>query len=282
MLQRYHLLKLKQLLESELIVNKNGSVYHLGLQVDQLADSIITVGDPARVKEVAQHLDRQYFSIQNREFNSVGGELNGKNILIISTGIGTDNVDIVFNELAFLANYDLTTREPYADPRKLKIFRLGTSGSVSDEFQLGDIVYSKYAISFDDLFWFYNHSFDHLSFEERRFPVIPCSEELEKGFTKFKPSLTLTAKGFYGPQFRQSQLQPKYTLNDVNRLSYRGIAVGNIEMETAGIYGMSKLLGFEAMSINALLADRRNGAFHSVPEKVISKMIVDSLEQICL
>lgn len=272
---------MKQLLKSELIVNNDGSIYHLGLKPEYLCDTIITVGDPDRVEQVTSHFDKIDFKLSRREFCSVGGTLNGTRLLVISTGIGTDNIDIVFNELAFLANFDLETRSELPHRRSLKIIRLGTSGSVSEQNRLGGIVYSKYAISSDDLFWFYDHSFDSISLSDRSFPVIECSTALENKFNHLKASLTLTAKGFYGPQFRQSQLQPKFTLKDLSNVTYKDMQIGNIEMETAGIYGMSRLLGFEAISINALLADRRSGDFHSNPQQVIDQMITDTLAVLC-
>jgi len=271
----------KQLSKSELIVNSDGSVYHLGLRPEHLHNTVITVGDPERVSSVTQHFNTIDFEIQNREFKTVGGSIGGKNITVLSTGIGTDNVDIVFNELAFLLNYDLKTLKKNEVSKTVDIIRLGTSGSVSKENSLDTIVYSKSAISFDDLFHFYAHDFDTLRFDDRDYPITSCSKTLENKFSRYKPSLTLTAKGFYGPQFRNSQLPPKYTLQDLGSLSYKGVKVENIEMETAGIYGLSTLLGFEAISINALLADRLNGQFSSNPQAVVDKMIIEALDILC-
>lgn len=272
---------MKQLSNSELIVNKDGSVYHLGIRPEHLSSTVITVGDPERVASVTKHFDVVDFSIQNREFKTSGGRIGTKDITVISTGIGTDNVDIVFNELAFLLNYDLNTLKRKETLSSLDIIRLGTSGSVSTQNSMDSIVYSKAAISFEDLFQFYTHQFDTLEFDQRSFPVIPCDSDLEEKFAKYAPSLTMTAKGFYGPQFRNAQIAPKYTLDDVLSLSYKGMTVGNIEMETAGIYGLSKLLGFKAISINALLADRLNGTFSSKPAAVVEQMIEESLAIIC-
>lgn len=272
---------MKQLLNSELIVNNDGSIYHLGLKPEHLCDTILTVGDPDRVSLITRHFDNIDYEIRNREFVSIGGQLKGERFVVLSTGIGTDNIDIVLNELAFLANYNLRTRTLKTGLRKLRIIRLGTSGSVSQKNRLGDIVYSENAISFDDLFHFYHNDFDTVTFDNRNFPAIPCSKDLESQFSRFKSSLTLTAKGFYGPQFRQSQLAPKYVLSQLADIQYKGQRIGNIEMETAGIYGLSSLLGFEAISINAILANRSTGDFHENPQAVIDQMITETLDILC-
>lgn len=272
---------MKQLRPSELIVNNDGSVYHLGLRPEHLYQTVITVGDPERVESITQHFDEVHYTIQNREFKTVGGMLRGKKITVLSTGIGTDNIDIVFNELAFLLNYDLHTLTRNDQLKSIDIIRLGTSGSVSEANELGSIVYSEAAISFEDLFQFYNHSFPTVDFDSRAYPVIACSARLATLFGHYKPSLTLTAKGFYGPQFRNAQLTPKYLLEQITALKYNGKEVGNIEMETAGIYGLSKLLGFEAISINALLANRLTGEFSDNAPAVIDKMIEECLAILC-
>lgn len=273
---------LKQLTPSELIVNKDGSVYHLGLLPKHVYSTVITVGDPDRVHEVSKYFDKVDYEIQNREFKTVGGSFKDKRITVISTGIGTDNIDIVFNELAFLVNYDLKTLKPLDTQTSLDIIRLGTSGSVSPDNPLNSVVYSKNVVSLDDLFLFYHHDFDMVQFANFSVPVIRCSTDLEKKFSKrYNPSLTVTAKGFYGPQFRNAQIQPKYSLEDVCNVNYNGVSAGNIEMETAGIYGLANLLGFEAISINAILADRRSNEFSNKPQETIERMIQESLEIIC-
>lgn len=272
---------MKQLSNSELIVNNNGSVYHLGLLPEHICDTIITVGDPDRVEAVARHFDTIRFTHQTREFKTIVGSIKNKVFTVISTGIGTDNIDIVLNEIAFLLNYDLETRKRKDKLRCVKIIRLGTSGSVSSKHKLGSIVYSKNAIGLEDLFKFYKNDFTQIAFDGCTYPVIPCSAILEEQFSEFLPSLTLTAKGFYGPQFRNAQLPPKYTLDQICALSYNKETIGNIEMETAGIYGLSYLLGFEAISINAILANRLDGSFSENAEATISKMISRSLAILC-
>lgn len=272
---------MKQLTKAELIVNNDGSVYHLGLKPEHLYKTIVTVGDLDRVSSIAHHFDEIHYTIQNREFKTIGGKLRGKNLMVISTGIGTDNVDIVFNELAFLLNYDLKSGICNEKLDALDIVRLGTSGSVSPNFELDSIVYSEAAISFDDLFLFYNHTFSMVTFDKREYPVIEACSNLMNSFRHYQSSLTLTAKGFYGPQFRHAQLAPKYTLEQLDSISFKGKKIGNIEMETAGIYGLAKLLGFNAISINALLANRLTGEFSANTSKVIDKMICECLEVLC-
>jgi uridine phosphorylase len=272
---------LERLLDSELILNSDGSIYHLGLKPEHVNPIVITVGDPDRVEAVTKFFDTIDFSIQNREFKTVGGSIGKTKISVISTGIGTDNIDIVLNELAFLIQFDLKDRVKKTNFNPLKIIRLGTSGSVSTSIRIDDLVYSKVAISFDDLFKFYDNDFDTVEFKGRSYEVIPCSDILVKNFQKMKQSITLTAKGFYAPQFRRSALATKYSLADIEQLKYGNEPVGNIEMETAGIYGLSKLLGFEAISINAILADRLSGKFSTNPQKTIDKMIENTLYEIC-
>jgi len=271
----------KQLKESELIVNKNGSIYHLGLVPEQVYPMVITVGDPNRVDMVSRYFDAIDYTVINREFKSVGGRLGDQKFMVISTGIGTDNIDIVLNELAILSQYDLVSRTAKEEIKSLKIIRLGTSGSVQENLPIDSIVYSKYAVAMESLFHYYVHSFDELTFLDRTMPVIPCSSILESYFKSYPSSLTATSCGFYGPQFRSAQLDPKYTLSQFSKMTYKGDYVGNIEMETAGIYGLSKLLGFEAISINAILANRITGEYSNQPHQVISSMIDQALEILC-
>lgn len=273
---------MKQFTNSDIILNKNGSIYHLGLKPDQIYPTIITVGDPERVDDVSKYFDSIDYMTSKREFKSVGGRIGNKSMMVLSTGIGTDNIDIVLNELALLVNYDLATGQPLAKPKSLNIIRLGTSGSVNPNIELNSTVYSRYAIASDSLFDFYNHSFDTISYLDKNLPVIGCSQKLEKQFYDYQPSITLTACGFYGPQFRSSNLTAKYSLADMGEITYKGNKVGNIEMETSAIYGLSGLLGFDSISINAILANRLTGEFSLEPHKIIDKMIKNALETLCL
>jgi uridine phosphorylase len=271
----------KQLTNTDLILNNNGSIYHLGLHAEQIYSTIITVGDPGRVDSVSRHFDFIDYTNHNREFKAVGGRIGNIPIMVLSTGIGTDNIDIVLNELSMLINYDLSTRKRTQNQKLIRIIRLGTSGSIHPTIPLDSIVYSKNAIALDNLLTYYNHSFDLIEFNGMQLPLIPCSSKLETKFKSYKASLTITACGFYGPQFRPSQLPPKFDLLDFDLIDFNGNQPGNIEMETAGIYGLSKLLGFEAISLNAILADRRKGEFSKKPQQMIDKMIEEALEILC-
>lgn len=272
---------MNRLLDSELILNFDGSIYHLGITPEYLSETIITVGDQDRVEAVAKRFDEVYMVKQNREFKTLKGRIGIKDVTVISTGIGTDNIDIVLNEIAFLLQFDLDKRLRKKNYIVPQIIRLGTSGSVSSKVELGSIVYSKYAISMDDLFKFYKNNFDEIIFDGRTFEVIPCSPMLEDKFKNYKSALTLTAKGFYAPQFRNGALSTKYTLKDIASVRYKNEDISNIEMETAGIYGLSRLLGFEAISINAILADRLSGKFSSNPQKIVDQMIQNTLQVLC-
>ncbi len=272
---------MKELTESDIILNNDGTIYHLGLHKDQIYPTIITVGDPSRVNEVSKYFDSIDYTNDNREFRAVGGRLGNNQIMVLSTGIGTDNIDIVLNEISLLINFDLTSRTQLSRLKSVRLIRLGTSGSINPSIPMDTIVYSKNAISLDNLLTYYNHKFDRVTFNEMQLPVIPCSTSLEKLFKSYKYCLTLTACGFYGPQFRSSQLFQKYSLSDFETIRFNGDIPGNIEMETAGIYGLSKLLGFEAISINAILADRKTGNFSKKPQQMIKKMIEESLDLLC-
>ena len=264
---------------TEIITNEDGTIYHLGISADMVADIIITVGDQNRVDEVAKYLSRIYQTHQTREFRTVFGEFMGREITIISTGIGTDNVDIVINELDFLANWDLKDGKRKREHRQLQFIRLGTSGSIHSSVQLGAVVYSKMALSADGLMDYYNHSFDEVQLIGQKMAVIPCDKYLESLFKNyFQPSFTLTTKGFYGPQMRSGALKKKYSLTDLASFRHHGTPLGNIEMETAGIYGLSHILGHRAFSINAILADRQKGKFSNNPQEIIQQMIQQTFE----
>ena len=270
-----------QLSPSEIIVNNDGSIYHLGLRPEEVCKTIITVGDPARVESIASYMDHIYFIKENREFKSMKARLGNKDLSVISTGIGTDNIDIVLNELAFLFFYDLQSRKFRGATEGINLFRVGTSGTISQDLSLDEVAYSRQAIGMEDLFMYYNHSFDTIVFEQAVLPIIDCSSKLAERFAGVPGVLTLTAKGFYGPQFRNSALKPKYELHEaIEKLSQGNKAPQNLEMETAGIYGLSKLLGFEAISVNAILADRIENKFSTHPEKTVKKAIELVLQRI--
>ncbi|PHR92247.1 MAG: phosphorylase [Leeuwenhoekiella sp.] len=282
---------------SELILNEEQSIYHLHLKPENLADVVITVGDPDRVSEVTRHFEHIEFSTQKREFKTETGTFKGKRISVISTGIGTDNIDIVLNELDALANIDFKTREIKELKKSLQIIRLGTSGAIQSDIPVDSILLSKRALGFDPLLHFYqstsvrDRAFEqafsaHLQLNpEKSTPY--CVEADSALLNHFKnpnyfKGTTVTNVGFYGPQGRTLRLQTEdATLNDKLQ-SFRNNSekITNLEMETSGIYGLSKLLGHKALSVNAILANRATGKFSKNPSEIVERMITEALERI--
>ncbi len=281
--------------KSELILNPNGSIYHLNLLPEQLADTIITVGDPDRVDVVSKYFDEIEFKIQKREFKTHTGILNGKRISVISTGIGTDNIDIVFNEIDALKNIDFETRTVKKELISLEIIRIGTSGAIQPEIEINSFLVSEKAIGFDNLLHFYgNTSFCDEDFSEAFISqtnwnskkskpyVVSADENLLKKFdsTKFRKGITATNVGFYGPQGRvlRLSLEDEAMNGKIQNFNFSGNKIANFEMETSGIYGMARLLGHHAVSLNAILANRANGTFSKNPEKTIEELIKTTLQ----
>jgi len=271
---------------SELIINPDSSVYHLKLRPDEIADLILTVGDPDRVDKVARHLDKIHLDRRAREFRTITGELGSKLVTIISTGIGTDNIDIVFNELDALANVDFSTRKVKEKFRQLTFIRLGTSGAIQAEIPLDSFISSAHAIGLDGLLSFYqsegsrNHDLEALVPDTFKAYAVDADKKLLTAFSSFtKPGLTITANGFYGPQSRSLRIKSTFSVQDlVSRISYQGLSPTNLEMETAGIYGLAKLLGHRAISLNAILANRVTNEFSSQPAQTIDTLIEKSME----
>ena len=285
-----------QIPESELILNADGSIYHLNILPEQLAQTVITVGDPDRVEDITKHFDSVDVKVRKREFHTQTGKCNGKSITVISTGIGTDNIDIVFNELDALANIDLKTREIKAEKTALDIIRVGTSGAIQEDIPIDSFLVSELGIGFDTLLHYYDSK--HLQrlnlsksltqqlelSEEKSHPyIVSADPELLKTLdsTKLIKGITATNVGFYAPQGRVLRAG----LSDVNfmqklknaRLDARKIT--NLEMETAGIYGMASLLGHRAVSLNAILANRANGEFSKSPKDTVDNLILYTLEK---
>lgn len=270
---------------SELIINPDNSIYHLKLRPDEIADTIITVGDPDRVTMVSKHLDKIHLERSCREFKTITGELAGKPITIISTGIGTDNIDIVFNELDALANIDFNTRLVKDTFRQLTFIRIGTSGAISEKVPLDSFIVSHHAIGFEGLLNFYES--DHVRNKEIEAQVktdlnyyaVDADLKLAQSFSHFAQSgLTITANGFYGPQSRELRLSHKFDIQKIaSNINYKGISPTNLEMETAGIYGMAALLGHKAISLNAILANRVTNEFSSQPGETVKRLIEETL-----
>lgn len=282
---------------SELILNPDGSVYHLNLKPENLASTVITVGDPDRVGAITQHFDTVEFQTKNREFHTQTGRYKGKRISVISTGIGTDNIDIVLNELDALVNIDLEKRQIKEQLTTLDIVRIGTSGSIQKQIPVNSFLISDYAIGFDSLMHFYNsESIQHKEISDALVNHTQWSDVKSKPyvvrgdqglFEKFSSEKTVrgftaTNVGFYGPQGRvlRLSLQDPHLNNKLASFNFNNMPITNFEMETAGIYGMSALLGHRALSLNAIIANRATGEFTMDTKKVVNDLIVYALEKL--
>ena len=285
-------------LPSELILNEDSSVYHLKLLAEDIADVIIVVGDPNRVADVSKHFDRIELKKSNREFVTHTGFIGKKRLSVLSTGIGVANIDIVFNELDILSSINLYDRSLKKQPRKFKIIRLGTTGSLSDEIPLDSILCSKYAIGIDGIPHHYNFDKDLFentltdSFTKQTnwpkelatpYAVASCSSLWKQLFDpSFKAGITLTMNGFYAPQGRQIRIPLKYPelTKSFKKVFYNGFNITNLEMETAGLYAFGKIFDHEVVSISTVLANRITGSFSKTPQKSIEQMIQLSLQKI--
>jgi uridine phosphorylase len=280
---------MKTISNADLIINPDGSIYHLNLLPEDVADTVITVGDPERVSEVSRYFDRIELKKGKREFITHTGYLGSKRITVISTGIGTDNIDIVINELDALVNIDFSTRSVKGDLKSLDIIRIGTSGTVQNDIPMGSILVSEYGIGLDALMNYYLHELSaeelllseaikaHFHHLKGISPYVTRvdSSLLEKIGKDLPKGVTLTAPGFYSPQGREVRAKSAFSgLVDLfTSFSFNNQRITNLEMETAGIYALSKAMGHKAISINAILASRVKFEFSSNPTKVINEAI---------
>lgn len=282
---------------SELILNPDGSIYHLNLRPENIAHDIIFVGDQDRVEKITAHFDSIEFTTQKREFKTQTGMYKGKRMTVLSTGIGPDNIDIVINELDALVNINLETRQPKTSLTALNIIRIGTSGSLQGDIPVDSIVMSKYALGVDNMLRSYQvdnitdasleEAFvSHTNWDSRKGQpyAVQCSEKLEKMIESadIHKGITATAGGFYGPQGRvlRLPLQDAELNNKMDNFSYDGNRITNLEMETAAIYGLSALLGHNALSMNAIIANRASGTFSADPYAAVNKLIEYTLDKI--
>ena len=282
---------------SELILNPDGSLYHINLKPEHLAHDIIFVGDQNRVEAITQHFDSVEFTTQKREFKTQIGTYKGKRITVISTGIGPDNIDIVMNELDALVNIDLETRQPKANLTSLNIVRIGTSGSLQSDIPVDSFVASRYGLGLDNMMRSYlidgicekeiEQAFiEHTSWDMRKGApyVVQGSPELLAKFAgaQLFEGFTGTAGGFYGPQGRVLRLaiQDPELNAKMDSFSYKGTRMTNLEMETSAIYGLAKLLGHKALSLNAIIANRANGTFSENPYKPVEALIEYTLNKL--
>ncbi|WP_433902436.1 nucleoside phosphorylase [Sphingobacterium puteale] len=280
---------------SELILNSDGSIYHLNLLPEDLAHTIITVGDPDRVAKVSKYFDRIELKKGKREFITHTGYIGAKRLSVISTGIGTDNIDIVLNELDALVNIDFQRREVRSELTVLEIVRIGTSGAVLTDVEMGSILASEYGVGFDALMQFYQKPYDEIELNIqqaliRYFPQLSLKPYVARAGERLldriafdlPKGITLTAPGFYAPQGRC--LRSDNTIPDlislINSFRHNDFRLTNLEMETAGIYALANMFGHQALSINAILASRVAGEFSADPEAVVEKAIQLVLERI--
>ena len=278
------------LAKSDFILNDDGSIYHLNLLPGDIASTIITVGDPDRVSAITKYFDRLEVSKQKREFKTETGWYKGKRLTVISTGIGTDNIDIVFNELDALVNIDFKTRTVKKEHTVLTFVRIGTSGTIQEDIPINSFVRSDMAVGFDGLLHYYqskhindSHLVDllitDLNWDDNKAKpyIVPANAALIQTFndTEIISGITATNIGFYGPQTRKLRLalQDEELNNKLANTSLNGNKITNLEMETAGIYGLAALLGHKAISLSAILANRANGTFSQTPNKTIANLI---------
>lgn len=281
--------------ESELIITSRGSIYHLDLRPEELADTVIVVGDPDRVKKVSKHFDRIECQQQHREFITHTGYVGRKRISVMSTGIGPDNIDIAINELDALANIDFDTRSIRPVFRSLNIIRFGTSGALQADIPVDSFVASTHGIGLDNLLNYYRYEKTAeekaiadafveqtgLDTDITRPYAFAGSEELLKKFDKgYFQGMTVTCPGFYGPQGRVLRLDVASPglINKLTDFRYHNHRITNFEMETSAIFGLGRLLGHHCMSVNAIVANRVKKEFSKDSNQAVEKMIRQSLE----
>lgn len=276
---------------TDLILNPDGSVYHLSLQPEHVGDIIIAVGDPARVAQVSKFFDDVESEVNQREFITHTGRLSGKRITVISTGIGPDNVEIVLTELDALVNLDLKTRQPNTQHKKLKIVRIGTSGALQRDIPVGAHLITDYAIGLDNLLAFYDlrmSDFEtRLAQDLQRQTGLPFQPYVCRGSEALLEKVgrgmvvgnTLTCPGFYAPQGRQVRVPARFPnlLDDLNIFRNGDFRLTNFEMETAAYYALGKLMGHDVISTNAIIANRMEAKFaknhHDVVDHLIEKVL---------
>jgi uridine phosphorylase len=286
---------MQRIAESELILNARGAIYHLDLLPEELGDNIISVGDPFRVKEVSKYFDQVEVITHHREFVCHTGTLGKKRITVVSTGIGTDNIDIVLNELDALVNIDLKNRSIRPQLKSLNIIRVGTAGSLQADIPVDSFVASTHGLGLDNLLNFYRleqseeekqllHSFitqTGLQAQVCNPYISTASGSLLKHFVNgFYQGITITCPGFYGPQGRILRLGIKNPelINNLTQFSFGHHRIANFEMETSGIYGMGRLLGHNCLSLNAIVANRIQKQFSKDSYNLVDQLIQKTLD----
>jgi uridine phosphorylase len=286
---------MSRIAESELIINNRGAVYHLDLCPDEIGGTVVTVGDPDRVKEVSKHFDIIEVKRQHREFISHTGLVGKKRITVLSSGIGPDNIDIVINELDALVNIDFETREIKPQLSSLNIIRIGTSGSLQADIPVDSFVVSTHGLGIDNLLNFYRHEQNdeeqqllqsfvtHTQLHgQMSYPYISSAAgSLLKHFVKdFHRGITVTCPGFYGPQGRVLRLGVRNPglINRLTDFRYGQHRITNFEMETSAIYGLGKLLGHHCLAINAIVANRVTKEFTKDGKAAVERLIIKFIE----
>jgi uridine phosphorylase len=283
--------------ESELIINDRGAIYHLNVRPEELATTIITVGDPARVQEVSKHFDKIEYNCKHREFVTHTGYLGRKRISVVSTGIGTDNIDIVFNELDALVNIDLELRMVKSQLTSLTIIRVGTSGSLHRDIPVDSFVASTHGVGMDNLLNYYKHT--NNDEDNSLIQQFVSHTQMDAGFSQpyitgasvavlkhfvdgFHHGMTVTCPGFYGPQGRVLRLglTNPHLIERLTEFYYGNHRIINFEMETSGIYGLGKLLGHKCLSLSTIITNRIDKTFTKDLEMSIENLIQKTLRTI--
>lgn len=288
---------MKPIPSSELVLNPDGSIYHLKLHPEQLAEHVIVVGDQARVEEISRHFDTIEHKVQNREFVTHTGFYRGKRITALSTGIGTDNIDIVMNELDALVNIDLEQRVPRTEQQSLHIVRIGTSGTICEDIPVDSVLASTHGLGFDGLMHFYrfhaNESEAHLCeaiIAALSLPatmnkpyLVECDTALfAKISSGYFTGITATASGFYGPQGRQIRLEPAVVDLNERMMQFRmgENRITNFEMETSALFGLARLLGHKAATVCVIIANRVRKEYSKNYKPPMQQLIVDVLDRL--
>ncbi len=285
--------------ESQLIINPDGTIYHLKTRPEDIADTVLLVGDPGRVSSISKFFDKVETKVQNREIITHTGSMQGKRITVISTGIGPDNIDIVINELDALVNVDFKNRSVNQHHRTLNLIRLGTSGTIQPDIPINSFGLGSYAMGLDNLPGFYANSMKVFEegisvnfIKQTKWPtdlpkpyVVKATQQLENIFKdKMHCGITLTAPGFYGPQGRMIRLEPAYP--DLNKMistfNYNDLRVINYEMESSALYTLGTMLGHNVLTVCAILANRANEEYTSDPSIPVDALIEFVLERISL
>ena len=287
----------KTWLKSELVLNANGTVYHLNLINEQIADTVLLVGDPERVAMISNHFETIEHRIQHREFVTHTGTYHGKRITALSSGIGTDNIDIVLNELYAATAFDLGLRKPLKNKRQLDIVRIGTSGAIKPNIAIGQTIASSFGLGLDGLQGYYNLPFSEIEIElqkqlsegtswpvELAKPYLVGGDDylMERLGRNAEHGITISATGFYGPQGRQllpstQRFNPFETLVSVDLDEHE---ITNFDMETAAIYGLGRMFGFRCLTLNTIIANRATGAFSQNPKKQVEDLIEQVLHSL--